>query len=314
MTYGTLVLLFVLACLVVAAMFAIARIIKEKQQGEQLEADMAAKEAEIGDYSQFTEVDGYTGFVDENNQIWQMIQKNRLLRQLGRTKDKEKYENIFNAAKNPWGMTPSVFRSIRAGGVIGGMLLGLLLSFLFAKTMFIWFGVLIAFIAWFYPMYYYKAIAKEREQEWDKIYEFIWLFKHTSQLYDARKVCVECKNYIQKNYPQYQEIIDGLQDFYDYWDPEQIPEYIMQYYNFPIPKELYSILYQMEQTGVSPESNFSNLRVFCLNKHEKKIQKALSNVPAKATITTLPFLMASIILGLMLPMLVTFFTALGGGV
>lgn len=313
MTYSTIVLVFVLAMIVVSMLFLVARMLKEKKNSAQLSEDLDEKQKDIGDYSSFSEEDGYTGFVDEDNQIWKMIEKNKLLKKMSKTSNQEAYVKMFNAAKNPWGMTPEVFRSIRIGGVLLGLILGGLLAFLFRNTSFMLFGLLISGISWFYPTYYYKAIAKEREQEWDKIYEFMWLFKHTAQLYDARKVCIECKNYIEKNYPQYQEIITGLQDFYDYWDPDKIPDYIIQYYNFPIPKELYSILFQMEQTGVSPESNFSNLRVFALNKHEKKIQKALSNVPAKATITTLPFLMSSVIIGLMVPMVVTFFTTLGGG-
>ena len=91
-------------------------------------------------------------------------------------------------------------------------------------------------------MYYYKAIGKEREVEWDKVYEFVWLIKNTAMLYDGRKVCLEVKNYIEAHYPHYKEIISGFDDFYTYWEEGIVPDFIRNIIILPYQKK-YTIFY-----------------------------------------------------------------------
>lgn len=291
---GNMFLILVTTLLIIFAMGIISRMIKDRRK---------IKEGDVIE-SNPTQFDNYSAF-RSNSKLVTSFNKNKLINRFGRTNNEEADSalvKIFNDAKNPWGITPTIFRGIR--------LLILVVGFSIASSSYVLFGtqklslyiLIITGIAWWYPMYYYKAIGQERNDEWDKVYEFIWIIKNTSLLYDAKKVCLETRDYIRDHYPHQKEIIDGFNDFYEHWNEEEIPEYILKHYNFPIPKEIYTILFQMAVTGTSPEQNLNNLREFSINKHNGRIQKVLSGVPSKATLGTLPFLMLSVVLALLVPM------------
>lgn len=212
---------------------------------------------------------------------------------------------LFDNAKNPWGLTPTIFQAIRILSLSLGSFLALMIFVMFNSWQIALLVLGLGILGWWYPLYYYKAIAKEREQEWDKIYEFIWVIKNSSVLYDAKKTCLETRDYIKLHAPQYEEIINGFNDFHEHWDDDKIPDYILKYYNFAVPKELYTLLFNMNITGIAPEQNLNNIRAFALNKHNNLIQSTLSGVPSKATLATLPFLMISVVLALLVPMVKT---------
>lgn len=249
----------------------------------------------------------YIGFVSRSS-IVTKLRNNRFVRNIGaiNNESKSKWETLFNNAKNPWGITPAIFQFIRITCLFSGAILAIVFYSIFENKMMSLIGLFIAIVGWWYPMYYYKAIGKEREVEWDKVYEFVWLIKNTAMLYDGRKVCLEVKNYIEAHYPHYKEIISGFDDFYTYWEEGIVPDFIKKYYNFAIPKEVYNILLQMSITGEFPEISLNNLRVFTLNKHDGKVQKILSGVSSKATLSSLPFLMVSVVVAIMVPMLANF--------
>ena len=252
--------------------------------------------------------DDYAGFIDRDSFLYK-LNKNKLINKFGKTtseNSKDKLEKLFNDAKNPWGITPTIFRGIRIILTVIFSFITIFSYFLFDKKLVMIFFFILTCISYFYPMYYYKTVAKEREQEWDKIYEFIWLIKYMAMINDSKKVFIETKNYIASNYPQYKEIITGLSDFSKYWDEKDIPDYIKKYYDFSIPKELYVIMFNMANTGVYPGKNLDNLRTYAINKHNGLIQSILSTVPSKATVFSLPFLMLSVVVALLIPMIMTF--------
>lgn len=253
------------------------------------------------------EVDKYDSFVSDSG-IVARLSKSVLVNKIGRTNERaySELKVLFDKAKNPWGITPTIFRFIRISLFTVGLFIGLFLALFFKSYDMSFIFLIIGFLGWWYPSYYYKAVAKEREQEWDKIYEFIWIIKNSSMLYDAKKVCLETRDYIQQHYPHHKELIQGFTDFHEHWDEDEIPEYILRHYNFSIPKELYTILYNMNLTGTSPDQNLDNLRAFALNRHNHSIQSVLSGVPSKATLGTLPFLMISVVIALLIPMIQTF--------
>lgn len=251
------------------------------------------------------EVDQYSAFVSRSRLVTN-LNRNRLINRLGKSKRDGDLIDVFNKSKNPWGITPTIFRAMRTGTIIASLALAAFFFVFLGANKVALFVLIVGVVLWWYPLYYYKAIGKEREQEWDKIYEFIWVLKNSSMLYDAKKVCLETRDYIQEHYPHQKEIIEGFIDFHIHWEDDEIPEYILKYYNFPIPKELYTILYNMNISGQPPNQNLDNLRSFALNKHNKLIQKTLSQVPTKATIGTLPFLMFSVVIALLIPMMYTF--------
>ena len=254
------------------------------------------------------EADTYDGFVS-NSDLVNKLNNNNTINKIGNfgfSNNKSTWNKIFDNARNPWGITPTIFKALRISSVILGVIIALLIFIFTGKIAFSMFGIFISLLGWFYPSYYYKTVAKEREEEWDKIYEFIWLIKHTAMLYDAKKVCIETKIYIENHSPQYKEIIRGFSDFNLYWNEETIPEEILRFYNFGIPKELYKILFNMNITGTIPDQNLDNLRSFALNKHNGLIQRVLSNIASLATLASLPFLMLSLVVCLLIPMVLSF--------
>lgn len=225
----------------------------------------------------------------------------KFINNLGEKLRNEKLEKIFNDAKNPWGISMSLFQIIRFGGFLLSISIGLIVLMFSMEIAIFIFGIGALFM--WYPMYYYKAIGKERAQEWNKMYEFIWVIKHNCMLYDAAKAFLNTKNYIQEHAPHDKEIIQGFQDFYDYYNDDEIPEYIDKYYSFSIPREIYQIVFNMHKSGEFPEDQLNSLRQFIINSQNLIVEKTLSGVSSKATIFSLPFLMVSVIASLLVPLI-----------
>jgi hypothetical protein len=209
---------------------------------------------------------------------------------------------LFFMAKNPWGMTVATFQFIRYAGLIFCVVVAV--AFAIAQQ---WqtaaFAVLIGFLFWWYPMYFYRGTAAEREQEWNKMYEYIWVLKHNAMLFDAAKTFLNVRIYLQEHAPQDAELIQGFDDFYKHWDPKSIPKYVEQYYPFPVAREIFQIMFNMNKTGEFPEDNLNNLRKFIINAENLTVEKTLSNVAGKATLFSLPFLMLSVIVALLVPLI-----------
>lgn len=249
--------------------------------------------------------------IDKDNEkdeesIMSKLNKNVAVRNLGEKMTTSNLEKIFDRAKNPWNMSTSTFQFIRFGGF--------LVFFIISITIFIsgsnkeWgvFMLGIAVLFFWYPMYYYKAIGEEREVEWNKMYEFIWVLKNNLSMYDPKKSFIETKMYIEKHAPKNKEIIQGFSDFYEYYSDENISEKIKKDYPFAIPKEINQIVFNMSKTGEYPEDSLNSLRKSIINLKGLAVENTLSKVAPSATMYALPFLMASAILSLMVPLLIQF--------
>lgn len=213
----------------------------------------------------------------------------------------ENLEMIFNRSKNPWGMTIATFQFIRYFGCLAmAIVAGLLFVSVGTQPGMLAGGC--AFLFFWYPMYYYKAIGNERETEWNKMYEFIWVIKHNMMLYDPAKTYINVRQYIVEHAPHNQELIQGFDDFYHYWNPDEIDPYISRYYPFSIPREITQILFNTHVTGVFPEESLNSLRQFIINSQDEAVEKTLSGVSGKATMYSLPFMMVTVIIALMVPL------------
>lgn len=221
---------------------------------------------------------------------------------MGKLVQDSNLEKIFNRSKNPWRMTIATFQFIRYGGAAAFFIIGLSLLF-FLPVEYCIFVMALGVLCWYYPMYYYKAIGDEREAEWNKMYEFIWVIKHNVMLYDPAKAYMETKIYIQKHAPHNLELIQGFDDFYRYWSRDGIDPYIERFYPFSVTREITQIIYNMHITGEFPEDELNNLRQFIINAQNLTVEKTLSAVSGKATIFSLPFLMISVIVALMVPLI-----------
>lgn len=229
------------------------------------------------------------------------LNKNELIEKLGTMLPNGELEKIFYRAKNPWGLTIPTFQFIRHFGGAAFVLAGIIGWQINHYVGLIF--ILCGGIAYWYPKYYYKAIGDEREMEWNKFYEFLWVVKHNSSLHGPKRTFLEMRNYLLANAPQNKEMIQAFTDFYEYWDEDQIPEYISLYYSFPVPRELYQIVFNSNKTGSPSEESLNSLRKFIINAQDLQVNRVLSGVSGKATIFSLPFLMFSVILGLMVPLI-----------
>jgi len=229
------------------------------------------------------------------------LNHNDVVATFGKTFANKKLENIFNRAKNPWGMTYATFQAIRFGGLFICAIVGLVFVFSNWKIALFIFGI--GVLCFWYPMYYYKAIGDEREAEWSKMYGYVWVVKHNIMLYDPKKAYMNVKIYIENNAPHNKELITGFNDFFKYWNEDQIDPYIERYYPFNVTRELVQIIFNMHKTGEFPEDSLNSLRTFIINRQDLVVEKQLSGVAGKATIFSLPFLMVSVILALLVPLI-----------
>lgn len=217
-----------------------------------------------------------------------------------------KTEKLFDRAKNPWNMSIQKFKQIRFIGLaigipvlaVGYILLGIPYGILP--------GILVIGFAWVYPSYFYKATGDERELEWNKMYAFIWKLKNDLKLYDPKQAFINIRVYLELNFPEDKELIQGFKDFADHWREDEIDEYLKKYYPFSVPKEIIQIAFNSQQTGTSPVNQLDQLRQFTKNQQDKAVIKILANTTSMATASSLPFMLISIIVALAIPMVMQF--------
>lgn len=228
------------------------------------------------------------------------INKNKTINKVSSSLKSPELEKIFFRARNPWRMNVETFQFIRYGGLAAFTVIAIGLLMVDKVYAMICFGV--AIICCWYPIYYYKSMGDEREAEWNKSYEFIWVIKHNIMLYDPKKAFMEVKLYIQEHAPHNKELIRGFHDFYKHWSAEEIDEYVEKFYPFSVTREICQIIFNMSKTGQFPEDSLNALRGFIINSQNLTVEKTLSGVAGKATIFSLPFLMLSVIVAIMVPL------------
>lgn len=276
---STFALLTILATLIFLIFFSIAHMIREKQinkKNEEIKEEIKQK-----------------GFINKMNH-------NKFVSKFGKSSNNSELEKIFNRAKNPWRMTIATFQFIRFGGLLLFSIIAVAL--LAVNYQYSIFSFLLGFLCFWYPMYFYKATGDEREAEWNKTYEYIWVIKHNLMLYDPQKSYMNVKIYVQTHAPHNTEIIQGFDDFYRYWSEDGIDPYIQRFYPFSVTREITQIIYNMSKTGEFPEDSLNSLRSFIINSQNLTVEQTLSAVSGQATIYSLPFLMFSIIVALMVPL------------
>lgn len=225
---------------------------------------------------------------------------------IGRRMPSSQIEVLFNRSKNPWNMKIETFQAIRVIGAVVGVVLLIICSAFWKFPYGQLPGLLVGGLAWFYPTYYYKAIGNEREEEFNKIYEFIWVLKNNLSLYDPEQALLNSKAYIEEHAPQNKYMIEFFDDYYNHWSTERIDPYITKYYPFSIPKEVAHIVFNSYSTGISANPQLDQLRVFSVNAQDKAVIEILSKVPSQATMYSLPAMMIGVIIAMLVPMLMQF--------
>lgn len=211
---------------------------------------------------------------------------------------------LFRMAKNPWGLTISTYNLIRYGGLVICLIIAIPL-YLFDVL----FSVLFAGLgACFFiiPIFYYKKCAARRESQWNQLYQFIWVIKHNLSFYDPKKVFLETENYISDHAENLPELVSGFHDFADHWNGSSIDDYLRENYcDFSIPKELLEIVLNSQKTGEYPENELNSLRRIILEKMNFHVQKVLSLVGTTATCYSAPFLLLSVSLVILVPVIIS---------
>ena len=218
-------------------------------------------------------------------------------------------EVLIRKSKNPWGLTPFTFQAIRFGG--GGILLfiGIVVAVFIDWTyalIFIAFGAM-CFIL---PKSMYTSYANSRESQWNQLYQYMWVIKHNLSWHDPKKVFYEAERYIDTHSKTTPELVQGFHDFAAHWNGSYADEYIVEnYFDFSIPKELYSIILNSQVVGEYPGKELDSLRRVILEKMNFHVQDTLSTVGMKATMYSSPFLLGSVGLVVLVPVIISLISA-----
>ena len=213
-------------------------------------------------------------------------------------------EVLFRKAKNPMGLTVSTYCFIRYFGLAIGLIVSILIftfsgNFGFAM-MFALFGI----ACFGYPKSVYENAAKKRESQWNQFYQFIWVVKHNLSFYDPRTTWLETEKYIREHSNNLPELEQGFHDFAEHWNGTFVDDYIKETYgDFIIPKQLFDVVLTSQLTGEYPDKELNSLRTVIINKMDFHVQEVLSAIGMKATLYSTPFVMASVTLVTLVPVL-----------
>lgn len=244
-------------------------------------------------------------YIDTDVKVINSLNTNPLIKNFGARFDNSKTDILFRKSKNPWGLTPEVYNVIRIGGLVIGALLAICAYFMVGISIAIVFCVL-GLTVFFVPKMKYEGVAKKRESQWNQLYQFMWVIKHNLGFYDPKKTWIEVERYVKEHTNNLPELEEGFHDFAEHWNSEYMDDYIMRTYgDFTIPKQLFDIILISEQTGEFPENELNSLRTIIINKMDFHVQEVLSTVGMKATLYSTPFVLASVSIVVLIPVILS---------
>ena len=210
---------------------------------------------------------------------------------------------LFRKSKNPWGLTPASYifiRYIAAGALIVlGIVLGVLIDWI----------LLLIFAAaggacFFLPKNKYEKAARDRENQWYQLYQYIWVLKHNLSYFDPKKSFVETYRYIEDHTDRFPELVTGLKDFADNWNGQYMNDRLKRDYgDFRIAVSLFDIVLTSQKTGEYPGDELESLRRVIIEKLNFHVQEVLSAVAMKSTMYSSPFLLATVGLIILVPVI-----------
>lgn len=249
----------------------------------------------------------------KGSDLVELLNSNKTVQNIGSKFGTNKaLDRLFRTSKNPWHLTPFTFNAIRYGGLVVCLVLGVVGYFIFGISFLAIFAIF-GFLCYFLPNKKYQDAAKEREMQWNQLYQFMWVIKHNASFYDPKKVWNETAKYIRTHTENLPELEQGFADFASSWNGTYVPEEIIKNYgDFSIPKELYEIMLVSQQTGEYPENELNSLREIIINKMDFTVNNIISTVGAKATSVSAPFLLASMFTAVLFPVALTIMEAFSG--
>lgn len=222
----------------------------------------------------------------------------------------ESLDSLFRRSKNPWNLTPVTYNFIRYGASSIAFITGLALLPL-SWTFTLIFGAAGGMLL-LLPKQKYESEAHKRENQWNQLYQFMWVIKHNLNFYDPKKTWLETEKYIHEHTDNLPELECGFKDFAAHWNGKYIDTYLKRTYgDFAIPKQLLDIVLTSQLTGEYPDKELTSLRQIILEKMNFHVQETLSTVGMKATMYSSPFLLVSVALIVLVPVLLQLIEALG---
>ena len=220
----------------------------------------------------------------------------------GKFNNETEIEKLFNKAKNPWNISVPTYNFIRfivAGAfVLAGLLLIPAIQY-FSVLLF-----MVGTLCFFMPKSVYKKAARQRENQWNQLYQIVWVIKHNLSNYGVKRTLNETQAYIASHYPYLTELETAFGEFSDHWNQNNIDEYLSATYGeLPVARQLLDIFLNIEQTGEPANQELDSLRKLIIEKMNFHAREVLASISSKATLISTPFLMVSVLIIVLVPVL-----------
>lgn len=216
---------------------------------------------------------------------------------------------LFRKSKNPWNLTPFTYNFIRYGASLLFLVFGIIFAMLFSWTFLLIFGAA-AGMCFILPKNHYETIAKERESQWYQLYQFIWVLKHNLSYFDPKKTFIETSRYIDSHSKMLPELVTGFRDFADHWNGQYMDDYLKETYgDFQIANDLFDVVLTSQKTGEYPGKELESLRRVIIEKLNFHVQEVLSSVSMKSTMYSSPFLLMTVGLIILVPVIIQIMSA-----
>ena len=217
-----------------------------------------------------------------------------------------KVEKLVRLSGNPMKLSPAIFAAVSY--ILPVILLFVAFLFYIAnQASMTYFMVMVAVICFWYPTYHYKEQVRMREQAWFKIQQHIFKIEEELASNGYKKSLLNVAIYLKSVGET--ELAAGLEHMVELWpkSDEETQKAITEFeyqYPFDIPRDLFVLLINAEDSGISAASRLEAFKRTVVMKYQKFADEVLSKIPATATCLSLPFLMISVVVAMLVPAIV----------
>ena len=212
-------------------------------------------------------------------------------------------ERLVRLSGNPFNLTPAVFSAlIYIVPVIS--FIAFLIAYIAGESSLMILFIIISFLSFWYPQYLYSERIKSRGNSWFKIQQHIFKIEEELNSNDYKKSLINVSQYLKSIGED--ELSSGLEHMVDLWpdSDSDIMESLKEFeklYPFDIPKDLFNLLVNSERSGLSASKRLKTFKGTIIMKYQKYAEGVLNKIPSTATVASLPFLMFSVIIAMIIP-------------
>ena len=234
--------------------------------------------------------------------IKETISNNNVINNIGSRLSTKDQNILFRKSGNPWGISYEAWLGIRYGGLALGLLLGLVFLFLLPIVGIAFF--IIGAGCFIIPKSEYEKVIKEREIDYAKMYEVLWVLANNLSFSEAATACRETKSYLEDHPNTGKYLVELFDDLAENFSGEEISPFIKEKYgDYPVPIELAEILITSYQTGTYPKPELNALQEMLENDMDTKVNSVLTQVASKATFISTPAMLLALFVVAIFPML-----------